>query len=119
MMSASAAQPWLFYAYAILWGLFFGVGAPVGPSADADMFAGPHFGAIKGVCTMAFGLGGAALARRLHLRRQRQLHFGVYYRHAGDGVRGRLALDFRAAPVAAGGGKDSPAGKLTPAAEFP
>lgn len=59
LMLATPSQSWLLYLYATVWGIFFGIGGPIGPSANADMFSGKHFGAINGFCTLGFGIGGA------------------------------------------------------------
>ena len=57
-MLATASQPWLLYLYVIL-GIFFGVAPPAGFASLADLFAGKHYGAIFGFCTLGYGIGGA------------------------------------------------------------
>ncbi len=59
LLTASFEASWLLYVYAIVWGLFFGMGSSSLVSGLADMFSGRHFGAINGFFLLGFGLGGA------------------------------------------------------------
>ena len=59
LMTANSRAPWLLYAYAIIMGLFSGAGMPAMISGAADLFSGPHFGAINGFIILGFGIGGA------------------------------------------------------------
>lgn len=59
LLTASFERPWLLYVYAIIWGLFFGMGSSSLISGLADMFSGLHFGAINGFFLLGFGIGGA------------------------------------------------------------
>lgn len=59
LMQASYTRPWLLYAFAITWGIFFGIGSPSLTSGLADMFSGRHFGSVNGLYLMGWGFGGA------------------------------------------------------------
>ncbi|MFC1937156.1 MFS transporter [Chloroflexota bacterium] len=51
-------QPWMLYAYAILFGLGQGISVPAAISSHADIWAGKNFGAINGLFLTGFGIGG-------------------------------------------------------------
>jgi MFS family permease len=53
-----AASGWLPYGYAVAYGLGFGVHGAVESTATADIFHGPHLGAILGALELGWGLGG-------------------------------------------------------------
>jgi MFS family permease len=53
-----AAPGWLPYGYAVAYGLGAGVHGAVEITAIADIFHGPHLGAILGVLELGWGLGG-------------------------------------------------------------
>jgi MFS family permease len=53
-----AAPVWLLYGYALGLGLGFGVHGAVESTATADIFHGPHLGAILGALELGWGLGG-------------------------------------------------------------
>ncbi|MDO8490747.1 MAG: MFS transporter, partial [Dehalococcoidia bacterium] len=52
-------QPVLLYLYAVLFGLGVGINSPTIVAIAADIFPGRHFGAIYGMISTAFGIGGA------------------------------------------------------------
>jgi MFS family permease len=54
------ASIWLLYGYALAFGLGYGVYGSVYAAATADLFFGPHLGAILGALELAWGLGGFA-----------------------------------------------------------
>jgi MFS family permease len=54
----SPASPWLLYGYALAYGFGYGVHGAVEASATADIFRGPHLGAILGTLELGWGLGG-------------------------------------------------------------
>jgi MFS family permease len=59
LASLSPAAPgWLLYGYAVAYGLGFAVHGAVESTATADIFHGPHLGAILGVLELGWGLGG-------------------------------------------------------------
>ena len=59
LASLSPAAPgWLLYGYAVAYGLGFGVHGAVESTATADIFHGPHLGAILGALELGWGLGG-------------------------------------------------------------
>jgi MFS family permease len=59
LASLSPAAPgWLLYGYAVAYGLGFGVHGAVESTATADIFHGPHLGAILGTLELGWGLGG-------------------------------------------------------------
>jgi sugar phosphate permease len=49
----------LLYAYAVLFALGYGISAPLWPIVTADLFTGPHFGAIYGFMPVFGGFGSA------------------------------------------------------------
>jgi sugar phosphate permease len=53
------SHPWLSILFAVLFGLGLGPVGPVFFATAADLFQGKHFGAIFGVITTGFSLGGA------------------------------------------------------------
>jgi MFS family permease len=53
-----STSPWLLYGYALAYGLGYGVHGAVEASATADIFHGPHLGAILGALELGWGLGG-------------------------------------------------------------
>jgi MFS family permease len=53
-----AGPTWLLYGYALGLGLGYGVHGAVESTATADIFHGPHLGAILGVLELGWGLGG-------------------------------------------------------------
>lgn len=53
-----SASIWLLYGYAVGLGLGFGVHGAVESTATADIFHGPHLGAILGALELGWGLGG-------------------------------------------------------------
>ncbi len=60
LMSVSdTSQPWLLYVYAICFGFGGGLYPVATIAAAADMFHGPHFGAIAGSLLTVVGIGGA------------------------------------------------------------
>lgn len=59
ILAADPALPWLLYLYAPLLGLSFGIMAPTGTAAVADLFQGKSFGSIVGLTVAGFGIGGA------------------------------------------------------------
>ena len=52
-------NPWLLYYYAVMFGLGFGICAPIVASATTDLFQGPRAGAAIGAIWFSFALGGA------------------------------------------------------------
>jgi MFS family permease len=59
LASLSPVAPgWLLYGYAVTYGLGFGVHGAVESTATADLFHGPHLGAILGALELGWGLGG-------------------------------------------------------------
>lgn len=55
----SPASPvWLLYAFSLLYGVGSGVHGAIESTATADIFHGPHLGAILGVLELGWGLGG-------------------------------------------------------------
>jgi MFS family permease len=59
LASLSPTAPgWLLYGYAVAYGLGFGVHGAVESTATADIFHGPHLGAILGALELGWGLGG-------------------------------------------------------------
>jgi nitrate/nitrite transporter NarK len=59
LASLSPAAPgWLLYGYAVTYGLGFAVHGAVESTATADIFHGPHLGAILGTLELGWGLGG-------------------------------------------------------------
>lgn len=54
-----SSHPWLFYTYAIFYGLGQGSRALVLSAISADIFFGKNFGAIYGYFTLSIGVGGA------------------------------------------------------------
>lgn len=55
----SATSPvWLLYVYALTAGVGFGVHGAIESTATADIFHGPHLGAILGALELGWGLGG-------------------------------------------------------------
>jgi nitrate/nitrite transporter NarK len=53
-----ASAVWMLYGYALTYGIGYGVHGPVEASAAADLFYGPHLGAILGALELGWGLGG-------------------------------------------------------------
>ncbi len=53
-----SAPAWLLYGYALTYGLGFSVHGAVESTATADIFHGPHLGAILGALELGWGLGG-------------------------------------------------------------
>jgi MFS family permease len=53
-----STSPWLLYGYALAYGLGYGVHGAVEASATADIFHGPHLGAILGALELGWGIGG-------------------------------------------------------------
>lgn len=51
--------PLLPYAFALAMAMSYGTLTPLGPAIAADLFTGPHFGAIYGVVGIAIGMGSA------------------------------------------------------------
>jgi MFS family permease len=59
LASLSPTAPgWLLYGYVVAYGLGFGVHGAVESTATADIFHGPHLGAILGALELGWGLGG-------------------------------------------------------------
>jgi MFS family permease len=55
----SPASPvWLLYAFSLIYGVGSGVHGAIESTATADIFHGPHLGAILGVLELGWGLGG-------------------------------------------------------------
>ncbi len=52
------SKPWLLYAYAVCFGLGSGLYSPTVFAGAADIFHGPHFGAIGGFILTGMGIGG-------------------------------------------------------------
>jgi MFS family permease len=59
VLIGTAPLPWLVFPFALAFALGYGVTAPLGPAAAADIFAGRNFGAIYGVLSVGIGLGSA------------------------------------------------------------
>jgi MFS family permease len=55
-----ASTIWMLYGYALTYGIGYGVHGPVEASATADLFYGPHLGAILGALELGWGMGGFA-----------------------------------------------------------
>lgn len=55
---SSTSPVWLLYAYALASGIGFGVHGAIESTATADIFHGPHLGAILGALELGWGLGG-------------------------------------------------------------
>ena len=53
-----ASKPWLLYVYAVGFGLGSGLYSPTIFAGAADIFHGPHFGAISGFILTGMGIGG-------------------------------------------------------------
>jgi MFS family permease len=53
-----STSSWLLYGYALAYGLGYGVHGAVEASATADIFHGPHLGAILGALELGWGIGG-------------------------------------------------------------
>ena len=53
------SQPWMLYAFAVLFGIGYGTHAPIHPAITADIFQGKNFGAIWGVVFVGTGAGTA------------------------------------------------------------
>ncbi len=59
LLATNPELPWLLLVYAVLFGFGFGIISPTATAAIADVFAGPHLGAINGLVVVSFGLGGS------------------------------------------------------------
>lgn len=59
LLANSFHYPWLLYLYLVTFGTGFAITGPAVMAAVADLFHGPHFGAIYGVIMAGFGIGGA------------------------------------------------------------
>lgn len=60
MQITDTSQPWMLYAYAVLFGLGIGMSIPVLAAAVTDLFQGKNAGAAIGFVWFAFALGGTA-----------------------------------------------------------
>jgi len=60
MIIIHGGQIWLFYIYAITFGLGFGLSSPALSCAAADLFGGRRFGSILGFVNIGFGVGQGA-----------------------------------------------------------
>ena len=58
LLAVDPTQPWLLLAYTALFGFGLGLAGPAMSAAHADLFQGPHFGAINGLIVTGFGIGG-------------------------------------------------------------
>lgn len=59
LMAATSPSVWIVFLYAAVFAMGYAVLAPLAPTSAADIFAGPHFGAIYGFLHVGLGLGGA------------------------------------------------------------
>lgn len=58
-VATDASRPWVVYAYTALFGIGYGVFAPLFPAAAADLFQGRRFASIYGVLCVGSGSGSA------------------------------------------------------------
>ncbi len=58
LLANDPSRGWLFLGYSVLFGYGLGLVGPSMSSAHADIFQGPHFGAINGMIVVGFSTGG-------------------------------------------------------------
>jgi MFS family permease len=58
LMITDASKPWMLYYYAVVFGLGFGMCAPVVAATVTDVFQGPKVGATVGFVWFSFSMGG-------------------------------------------------------------